>query len=90
MSNQQKWTKGPWVVDGCGIYREGHDFDSVVDYIRDEFDANLIAAAPDLYEALENLVSELEDIRGISVAEYKVDAWNIAKSALAKARGENE
>lgn len=48
-------------------------------------DAHLIAAAPELYEALDDL-TEIAN-RG-SVPDYVRDAINTAKRALAKARGE--
>jgi hypothetical protein len=47
------------------------------------FDANLIAAAPDLYDALENLLKVHKGEGG-----SKFHAGDIARAALAKARGE--
>lgn len=47
--------------------------------------ANLIAAAPDLYEALEALVLNLEE--GDFISTTRIDA---AIAALAKARGETQ
>jgi hypothetical protein len=49
--------------------------------------AHLIAAAPDLYEALESLLDDLK-----MTPEINLDGWGIetnqARAALAKARGE--
>ena len=49
--------------------------------------AHLIAAAPELYEALDGLLSELD-----STPEIDLSSWGIstddARAALAKARGE--
>ncbi len=47
--------------------------------------AHLIAAAPDLYEALKNLVGELKDY---NVSSSVLDAIEVSIAALAKARGE--
>lgn len=49
----------------------------------DEANAHLIAAAPELYEALANLLAVSEGEGGT-----RFDAQDIARAALAKARGE--
>ena len=84
MSTETKWTPGPWSPYHGGdtnlwwiVYdHEGCELGSG-DGGFDEGDANLIAAAPELYEALEALL------------EYR-DKWAVekARAALAKARGE--
>jgi hypothetical protein len=57
-------------------------------------DANLIAAAPDMEEAITMLlrdIAEYERINNLSPSPGKADAWQsvtCAKAALAKARGE--
>ena len=80
-------TPGPWSlnVDGCGdVFVSGSNSGYVVTIgavDEDEYgraDANLIAAAPDLYEALADLVYAHEGQPG----------WGAARAALAKARGE--
>ena len=91
MSNQPKWTPGPWKK------REGAEWiiDGAVDYgrvasvglgRRDVIaNAHLIAAAPDLYTALEELLGA-----------YTIDAGEVdrrlarkdAENALRKARGQ--
>jgi hypothetical protein len=43
--------------------------------------AHLIAAAPELLEALEAVVA---------ISDRKHDAWDAAKAAIAKAKGENQ
>lgn len=81
-----KWTPGPWVVtkDGknvCGKPDNDGMKPSVARYTND--DSHLIAAAPDLYEALDNLLRVHECDGGT-----KYHAGDIARAALAKARGE--
>jgi len=83
-----KHTKGPWkikegtihnhVISGNGEYIAG-----VQDGINDIADAQLIAAAPELLEALKQLVSAHNsgDWRNIGTAK------NYAKQAIAKAEG---
>jgi len=57
---------------------------------REEAEANarLIAAAPELLEALEELMSDVLDIRGVDVEEYKPEGFKRARAAIAKATGE--
>jgi len=85
-----KWTKGPWVfdehdnliADGGNLKVRGISIPN--GYAKEETTANmhLIAAAPDLYEALDTLASTL-DSSGMKL--ITVDAH----AALAKARGES-
>jgi len=49
--------------------------------------AELIASAPDLYNALTMLVADLSNVTGPTPA-HLLDDMNVAKAALAKARGE--
>ena len=55
------------------------------DMITDEANANLFAAAPDMYEALDNLL-EAWDEWGVSL--FPDPFADMARAALAKARGE--
>ena len=79
-----KWTRGPWrwdVQDG-EIY--GQPDDVVVVYrggLQFESDADLIAAAPELYSELELLVETFDGYQGMKMIK--------AKTVLAKARGES-
>lgn len=92
-----KFTTGPWKVGDkhrdCQIF---HGSDSVA-FAREEFgrissieakaNAHLIAASPELYEALYRLVRDCE-IAGLQ-EQAGFDCWiNMANAALAKARGE--
>ena len=93
-------TPGPWCtgeqggdyqqVTGCGfIIATVNSWWKVVESaqtkrLRMEADARLIAAAPDLLEALEKLVSDMHDTCGIHP-----QAGDQARAAIAKARGGN-
>ncbi len=84
MPAETKWTPGPWYADPGFVGKKRALF--VTTPGRDGFrpwsdsDAHLIAAAPDLYEALEGALQLLE----IDGAKH-----NIWRRALAKARGED-
>lgn len=91
--SETKFTPGPWFIDGQGIGPKSFADDQSygitmpVAYI-EEYDwpedhganANLIAAAPDLYEALETC---------LMYGAITGDDWVLlkAENALAKARG---
>ena len=94
-----QFTKGPWKPDWKkpGVIRgiDAADGGSVI--MADEYagsawigvenlhDINLIATAPDLYEALDRLIGEIKDYH---VSSSVLDAIELSISALAKARGE--
>jgi len=91
---ERKWTKGPWKwgqdyysSDLYPLWEMGMcQAQGYIDWrVEGEEGANknLIAAAPDLYEALENLLRVHEGEGGT-----KYHAGEIARKALAKARGE--
>ena len=95
MTDQPKWTPGPWRVlndeaikvassDGSlatvtHIHLRGRRDTSEV-----EANAHLIAAAPDLYAALDGLLGLLD-----AGSLYEPQAY-AARTALAKARGETK
>mgnify|MGYP001451335313 FL=1 len=97
---EPKFTKGPWVAsDGRHNYpslvmrpyiiEDGFTASSVIaDCCNPDGDANshLIAAAPELYEALSDLVSSLET-EHVAVCLSQEIAQ--ARAALAKARGDS-
>ena len=98
MSNKTKWTQGPWEINGIAI-ESGFE---VIAYLRepahyhgdirhghkDEVaNAHLIKTAPDLYEALDGLLSELDSTPEISLSSWGISLQD-ARTALAKARGE--
>lgn len=85
-----KWTKGPWIVDGQFGVRVGDGFINTQNsggkfalVNEREANADLVAAAPDLYEALKTLQDAAR--RSVSI-ENKV--WLQVHNALKKAGGE--
>lgn len=79
-------TPGPWSVGGkpslkiWSGYKPGHG-DVIAEVWRSgEVNANLIASAPELFEALSALIDDFGDANGPLIDK--------AKAALAKARGE--
>ena len=85
--SDEKFTLGPWEV--CDAEHEADLFSVWAVYKGrlicdgvDKNEANLIAAAPDLYDALDNLLASLES--GPSPSPAEDAGWE----ALAKARGE--
>ena len=82
--SETKFTKGEWrverFVNGKGFEIAFNDDGEVItDYVYDEHDANLIAAAPEMYEMLESL---REDYGLLTKVGKDID------KLLAKARGE--
>lgn len=93
-----KHTQGPWLchpakeTDGkyC-LYNNDGDYLTLEDDVH-EANANLIAAAPDMLEALEDLSENLNiAIRSLDgeVHELMFESVLNAKRIIAKARGEN-
>ena len=98
MTDQPKWTKGPWAVErnkrtwgwvdvvgpslGVGGPTRATDL-TLADEVKRIAEAHLIAAAPDLYAALERLV---DAVSGLSAGVASISAD--ARAALAKARGQ--
>jgi len=88
-----KYTPGPWKAHPTGLARSGlpeyqiHWSDigeCVAEVVHGDADARLIAAAPELYAALEAIIAWEQSEDGPF-------AWEVldqAKAALAKARGE--
>ena len=88
--NTTPYTKGEWIADGCNVLCE----DGTVAVVYDPFDsphttdtakanAHLIAAAPEIYEALANIVQRLD--KGLALGETL--EMKPARRALAKAEG---
>lgn len=90
-----KHTPGPWIVKERvagfdilapeSVYAVAEDPGGDYGVIDDLQDARLIAAAPDLLEALEGTAALLEQLGFVSGDSLTVDA---ARVAIAKAKGE--
>ena len=83
------YTPGPWRVDRPYIRGAGRAIASLESWhneVEDAANTHLIAAAPELFEALEAAYMVL----GPQKSRFKdyVDAVTLARAALAKARGE--
>lgn len=98
--SETKFTPGPWdkfdliigrMIDNrhrytsiASIYESEPGYDG-----EDKANANLIAAAPDLYESLMSLLIEYDKLKlAEDEPESMISAHRNAKQALAKARGE--
>jgi hypothetical protein len=92
MSNDTKHTTGPWSSEFIHIQGKpdmswdvmDSDYDSVISengYMT-KANAHLIAAAPDMIEALENLENDANSIPD--------HAWKLVQDAISKAKGESE
>ena len=101
MTDQPKWTKGPWAVErnkrtwgwvdvvgpslGVGGPTQATDL-TLADEVKRIAEAHLIAAAPDMAEALEkalNFITNTESEMGETLP-----CGDAARAALAKARGQ--
>ncbi len=97
-----KHTLGPWRVAPPGVYTSGVNVDAfaggyvalIGGGISDPVmaDARLIAAAPDLLEALEEFVKSFNEFEITNASSSDLDHIGrlhvIARAAIAKARGE--
>lgn len=97
--SKAKFTPGPWhvgrghgLVTGMSGWKYypvcwSKDDENVCDIVYNKADADLIAAAPEMYEALEKIA----DINPYMVtSEVAYEIIDIAGAALRKARGESE
>lgn len=103
MTDQPKWTPGPWAVErnkrtwgwvdvvgpslGVGGPTQATDL-TLADEVKRIAEAHLIAAAPDMAEALEkalNFITNTESEMGETLP-----CGDAARTALAKARGETK
>ena len=96
--DKEQFTPGPWKMERNKIWKYNDGSTAFIlaecgngytKYNTVEANANLIAAAPDMYEALKELVTlkALKDNFGKD-AEYEArqpKAWEAAKNALSKA-----
>lgn len=106
MSNDTKHTPGPWEISECGgcdvwdILNDdldspltAHCYGSVVEGgIEHESDARLIAAAPDMLEALHRLIAQctLLAMSGHGNSEAAESFREIIRPVIAKAEGKTK
>jgi hypothetical protein len=78
------YTKGPWHMEGPQLVGNGYGIGHVTSHSTSEGKANarLIAAAPDLLEALELVMSNQTGLQ------ENIDAAKKARAAIARAKGE--
>lgn len=98
----EKWTKGPWSYwspetdngkwqidcDGGPMLPRRKIATVHTREMGSEANARLIAAAPDLYEALSKLLARHDRPHGFDDAEWYRDVVEPARAAIAKARGD--
>ena len=87
-------TPGPWKIEGHEVFgAEGQEFVLIFDPKTEtgRSNARLIAAAPDLLEALEGLLPLCESLAGQAHPKEQRDDCRAcrARAAIAKARGES-
>jgi hypothetical protein len=99
--SETRWTPGPWevveipepnMISEWEIQMAGYGlpffpYVHIGGYVKDPVmiaNAHLIAAAPDMAEALDRIIKERR--MGLTTPE----AWDQARAALAKARGERD
>lgn len=84
-------TTGPWIVTGKQTIRSDSDGDFLVanaNWRNGEANARLIAAAPELLEALRGLYEDQMDYLRINHLGGENNHWMVAaRSAIAKAEG---
>jgi hypothetical protein len=97
VSGETKWTKGPWRAEpftsnpqyASIVTADGDSVAEVVGDLASPETASLLAAAPDLYAALERLRAEVITNPAVVLwPESMRDALTDAVAALARARGE--
>lgn len=97
--NKEKFTPRPWIIVPNGMIPETlsiESYDFVIAELRDiqedrsinKANANLIAAAPDMYEALKAIAEyKYDPLRSGTSAMINNEFQAIAKTALSKANG---
>lgn len=82
------WTKGPWTLWDGDIVAQSDACNPIVTLYDDtsDADARLIAAAPDIAEALEAVMQDVMSVDNDSCLSLEVG--KAVKAALRKARGE--
>jgi hypothetical protein len=100
--NEFKGTPGPWNVNTIGKHWNnqslthievtfGMDGECVCDTVYEMADANLIAAAPELLEALQNIINRTDAYHSALEVDHGFDGvklYEAAVNAITKALGE--
>lgn len=99
--SEPAWTPGPWQArqrsDGAWLVVATDEYETSVTVTyattrqRPRDNATLIASAPDLYDALDQLIAELPDPAFLTDGILSVplrESVEVARAALARARGE--
>ena len=93
MSNETRWTPGPWACHPSAFMADGDDKRAyfIVSGLgfsgKADANAHLIAAAPELYEELEKARRTIQALIDDGYTGY-LEFRNSIDAALAKARGE--
>jgi len=96
--SESKFTPGPWTTDGSEVMTEDYTTHIATAWSdtgvgrcvsRSEAiaDARLIAAAPELLAALQELIT-LKDTKPHDYEQRKIQAWRAAREAIENAIGE--
>ena len=93
--NNTKHTPGPWksnpyvhsMIHGFAVYSDKSCVDKIADDIKREADARLIAAAPEMLEALKEALLDLESLEGETKDDLCLTRIEQIKAAIAKATG---
>jgi len=99
----EKWTSGPWSVAGKQTIKAGRDrWIGKTNWNNGQANARLIAAAPEMYEALEPLAAIADAYDGMDPAggiasvcvngdwiKITISDARAARAAMRKARGED-
>ncbi|HAX40273.1 MAG TPA: hypothetical protein DCY10_05305 [Clostridiales bacterium] len=75
-----EFTKGPWRIAGKGTIRAGDGWIGRIHWHNRDANASLIAAAPDMYEALKSMLN-------LHLSHHNHPIHAAARAALAKANG---
>ena len=88
-----KHTKGPWKTEKTGLIYQESNNQGIARLVSSgtKQDAHLIAAAPEMYEAIEYILKEVTVLPGTGKQDGNIGHRHIdkLKDALKKARGES-
>ena len=89
-----KHTPGPWECDGDLVHKDGFQIAIVESHYEDyvelqQANARLIAAAPELLEALQH-IQRCIPLGGFAQIHHNSSTWSQIDAAIAKATGETE